>query len=120
MVLKKVRKALRAQREATFTQLAAETGLSPGMLRSALDYWIDRGDVQELPPERAEIPASSAMPPQSQVKCAACPLAGSCTIPRPERPRSCHVPPEGTLFVWTQKKPDLRGRASSGRSESLR
>lgn len=120
MVLKKVRKALREQREATFTQLAAETGLSAGMLRSALDYWIDRGDVQELPPGNGEIETSSAMPAQNQVKCAACPLAGSCTIPQPERPRSCHVPPEGTLFVWTQKKPGLSDRASSKRSESSR
>jgi len=90
------------------------------MLRSALDYWIDRGDVQELPPENADIGVSSAMPVQSQVKCAGCPLAGSCTVPQPERPRSCHVPAEGTLFVWAEKKPDLKGRASSKGSESPR
>ena len=105
MVLKEVRKALRQQREATFTQLAAETGLSPAMLRSALDYWIDRGDVEELPPERARLGETGAMPSQGQVKCASCPLAGSCTIPHPQRPRSCHVPPEGTLFVWKAKSP---------------
>jgi hypothetical protein len=101
MVLRKVRKALREQGEATFTQLAAETGLSPAMLRSALDYWIDRGDVDEIPPERADLGARGGVPSQSQVKCASCPLVGSCTIPQPQRPRSCHVPPEGTLFVWT-------------------
>ncbi len=100
MVLRRVRKALKEQREATFTQLAAETGLSPGMLRSALDYWIDRGDVEELPPEQRDVGASAAS--QTQVKCASCPLAGSCTIPQPQRPRSCHVPPEGTVFVWRE------------------
>jgi hypothetical protein len=120
MVLKKVRKALREQREATFTQLTAETGLSPGMLRSALDYWIDRDDVEELPPGKAESATSSAMRAQSQVKCASCPLVGSCAIPQPERPRSCHVPAEGTLFVWAEKKLDFKGRASSKRSESPR
>ena len=98
MVLKKVRRSLKAQREATFTQLAADTGLTPGMLRSALDYWIDRGDVEEIPPQ-----SRSAAPPgptATPVKCTSCPLVGSCTIPQPARPRECHVPAEGTLFVW--------------------
>lgn len=98
MVLTAVRKSLRARREATFTQLAAETGLSPAMLRSALDYWIDRGNIEEITPTAAAESGASTV----GVKCAACPLAGRCTIPPPKRPRSCHIPPEGTLFVWRE------------------
>lgn len=125
MVLREVRKSLKGRGEATFTQIAADTGLSPAMLRSALDYWIKRGDVEELPPgsrsPNGEAASTGSSPADREVKCASCPLAAACSIPQPKRPRSCHVPEEGTLFLWRgndHKKTRPEGRVFS--EEQLR
>ncbi len=69
MLLTEVRTALRARGSATFSQLAAETGIEPRFLDAALAHWEQRGQVRR----HRGLPSTC-----SPVACKSCPLVPLC------------------------------------------
>jgi len=72
VIVAEVRTVLSGRKQATPDQIAADLGAGRDLVREALRFWVDRGNVRRIFGEESGGACST--------RCGGCPLSGACSV----------------------------------------